>query len=304
MDIIDDTDIIALQVTDAEILGWVRNAFLSKRESILPHKISITFEEGTKFYNTMPALMPNISSAGVKIVSRYPERQPSIQGHIMLYELADGAPLAMMDATWITAKRTGAVAYLAMQTFAKKNFETIAVMWLGQTGQAFLDMLNIDIDNLNKNIKLLEYNGQEKCMKKRLESRGFSNIKICKSYQELIEDSDVIVSAVTYAEGIFGKDEWFNEGVLVIPIHTRGFQNCDLFFDKVFADDIEHVRGFKHFNEFKDFAEIDQVLRYEKRGRTTDKERILSYNIGIALHDIYVARMIYDKKRRQDEYNV
>ena len=28
----------------------------------------------------------------------------------------------------------------------------------------------------------------------------------------------------------------------VIPVHTRGFQNCDLFFDKVFADDTDHVK--------------------------------------------------------------
>ncbi len=300
MRIITEDAIKKLHIDDKEILAWVRSAFLSKQESVLPHKISITFDEGAKFYNTMPALMPEISSAGVKIVSRYPERHPSIQGHILLYELQNGLPLAMLDATWITAKRTGAVAYLAMKTFAKNDYETIAVMGLGQTGQAFIDMLSIDQDNLTKNIKLLEHNGQAEKIKKIIEARGFSNIKICYTHQELIEDSDVVVSAVTYAEGVFGKDEWFKKGALVIPIHTRGFQNCDLFFDKVFADDIEHVRDFKYFDRFKEFVEMDQVLRGEHGGRTTNDERILSYNIGIALHDIYIARMIYNKLESDD----
>ena len=37
-----------------------------------------------------------------------------------------------------------------------------------------------------------------------------------------------------------GTDEYFKEGCTVIPICTMGFQNCDLFFDRVFTDEIEH----------------------------------------------------------------
>jgi ornithine cyclodeaminase/alanine dehydrogenase-like protein (mu-crystallin family) len=295
MKIITNEDIAKLDIKNKDILTWVKEAFLSKKESILPHKISITFDNGTKFYNTMPTVMPTINSAGVKIVSRYPDRKPSIQGHILLYELTSGNPLAMLDASWITAQRTGAVAYLAMQTFAKKESNTVAIMGLGQTGQAFIDMMSIDSKNLNKHIKLLEHNNQAIKLKEKMRKIGFRNISICYSYKELIVDSDVIVSAVTYANTIFGKDEWFKNGVLVIPIHTRGFQNCDLFFDKIFADDTEHVRDFKYFEKFKQFAEFDEVLHGIKDGRTSDEEKILSYNIGIALHDIFLAKKIYDR---------
>ena len=76
-------------------------------------------------------------------------------------------------------------------------------------------------------------------------------------------------------------------------MHTRGFQNCDLFFDKVFADDTNHVKGFKYFDKFQSFAELSEVLTGQKNGRASDEERILSYNIGIALHDIYFASKIY-----------
>jgi len=295
MKIVEQALINSLNIKDSEIFEWVKRAFLSKTNSILPHKISITFDDRTKFYNTMPTVMPEISSAGVKIVSRYPERHPSIQGHILLYELQNGLPLAMLDATWITAKRTGAVAYLAMKTFVKNDYETIAVMGLGQTGQAFLDMLMIDNDNFFKHIKLLEHKGQAKKQKEYLLQQGFKNITICSTYEEIIKDSDVVVSAITFTDKVIGKDEWFKEGVLVIPIHTRGFQNCDLFFDRVFADDTEHVEDFKYFDKFKYFSEFDKVLKGEDIGRSNDKERILSYNIGIALHDIYIARMVYNK---------
>jgi len=36
-------------------------------------------------------------------------------------------------------------------------------------------------------------------------------------------------------------------------------------------------------------------LLKQNPGRTSDQERILAYNIGIALHDIYFASQVYDK---------
>lgn len=266
---------------------------------MLPHKISQTFNEGRNFFNTMPAIIPSLDAAGVKFVSRYPERTPSIMGELLLYKFSTGEPLALMDATWITAKRTGAVAALAVKTFAREDYESVAVMGLGQTGRCFLDMFLTTPENLSKKIKLLRYKNHAEDVKTQLEAKGCTNLQICDTYEELIRNSDVIVSAITVAESQIGEDRWFREGCLVVPVHTRGFQNCDLFFDKVFADDTGHVESFKHFPHFKDFGEISDVLSGTRPGRQSNDERILSYNIGIALHDIYIAKRIIQDLREK-----
>lgn len=80
------------------------------------------------------------------------------------------------------------------------------------------------------------------------------------------------------------------QGILVVPVHTRGFQNCDSIFDKVFADDEGHVKGFRYFNEFRKFGEIGDVISEKIKCRECDTERIPSYNVGIGLHDIYFAK--------------
>ncbi len=294
MKIYSEEQIESLGIENKQIMHWVKEAFLCKQQSFLPHKISQTFNNGNNFYNTMPAIMPTIDSAGVKIVSRYPERTPSIKGDLLLYRYSDGEALALMDATWITKKRTGAVAALAVETFAKPDFESIAILGLGQAGQSFLEMFITNESNKNKAFKLMAYKNHAERTSAFLQKYGIKNIEICHNYKELIENSDVIVSALTVANNQIGEDEWFKEGVLVVPIHTRGFQNCDLFFDKVFADDKAHVEGFKYFNKFKSFNEIDKVLLGEIKGREATVERILSYNIGIALHDIYLAKKIYN----------
>ena len=110
-----------------------------------------------------------------------------------------------------------------------------------------------------------------------------------------VEDADVVVSCITDANGLLVEDEsLFKPGVLVVPVHTRGFQNCDTTFDKVFADDTDHVKGFKYFSQFKKFHQIEEVLKGENIGRASDDERILSYNIGLGLHDVLYASRIYD----------
>ena len=114
--------------------------------------------------------------------------------------------------------------------------------------------------------------------------------------EELVSDADVIVSCITDADGLLVDNvDLFKPGVLVVPVHTRGFQNCDTIFDKVFADDEGHVKGFKFFNEFRKFGELGKVLSGQIPGRKTDDERILSYNIGLGLHDIYFANKIRNK---------
>jgi ornithine cyclodeaminase/alanine dehydrogenase-like protein (mu-crystallin family) len=85
------------------------------------------------------------------------------------------------------------------------------------------------------------------------------------------------------------------EGCTVIPIMTLGFQNCDLFFDKVFTDEIEQIRGFKYFDKFKSVSNTTDVLAGKRLGRENDKERILVYYYGLAVHDLYFATKILEK---------
>lgn len=42
------------------------------------------------------------------------------------------------------------------------------------------------------------------------------------------------------------------------------------------------------------FAEIGDVLSGKNEGRSFDNERILSYNIGLGLHDVLYAAKIYN----------
>lgn len=231
---------------------------------------------------------------GVKVVNRYPERKPSLDSKLLLLNNETGEFLALMDANWITAMRTGAVATHSIMQFAKSGFSTIGMLGLGNTCRSTLLVLASVLKDRKLKIKLLRYKDQAEDFIQRFADFNNLEFTIVDTNEELVKGSDVIVSCVTYFGEDLCSDDCFDEGVLVVPVHTRGFTNCDLFFDKVYADDYGHVHHFKNFDKFKYFAEVCDVVNGLAEGRKNDKERILAYNIGLSIHDINYAAHVYE----------
>lgn len=296
MKILTHSDIIDLNIEPIQCYEWVSNMLKNKGDVILPAKISIKPTEEI-FYNVMPSLIPQYNCGGLKVVNRYPSRKPALDSQIMIYDYNTGNIKAIMDGNYITTMRTGAVAAHSIKLLGKRNFSKIGIIGLGNQARATLKVLLALFPNRKFVLKLMKYKEQHLLFQKYIES--FTNSKnvefvMCDSYNDTVKGSDVIISSVTYFSKDICEDNCFDEGCLVVPIHTRGFMNCDLFFDKVYADDTDHVKGFKYFNKFNNFAEVSDVLNGISEGRIDDTERILAYNIGLSMHDIYFAEKIYE----------
>lgn len=270
---------------------------MNKKSILLPPKISMKPFEGS-FINVMPCILPQINNkryGGVKIVTRYPGRIPSLSGQIMLLDAINGEYLALMDGDWITTMRTGIVAATSIMLLAKRNYTNIAIIGLGNTSRATLFALISLNPQKHFNIKLKKYKQQESEFIQRFSHYRNITFTCVETNNELLSRTDVLISGISYTDEDLFDDLSFEDGVLVIPIHTRGFSNCDLSFDKVFADDTNHVSHFKYFHQFKKFGEISDVLNGIIPGRENYKEKIIVYNIGIAAHDIFFASKIYER---------
>lgn len=300
MKLITFEDIRKLGIPPKTCFNWVSEMIEQKQTSVLPPKISLHPAEDT-FCNFMPCIIATRQSGrcgGVKIVNRYPLRQPSLDSQLILMDMENGNFLALMDANWITAMRTGAVAVHSIQLLAKKNFQQIAMIGLGNTARATLLVLADVFPQRDFFIKLLRYKGQETLFAERFKAYPNLHFTCADTPVSAIEGADIVLSCATYFANDLCEDSCFDAGVLVVPVHTRGFSNCDLFFDKVYADDTGHVSHFKNFNRFRHFAEISDVVCGAAKGRENDVERILVYNIGLAIHDIYFSHQIYQAVQR------
>ena len=293
MRIIKDEQIKALGISPEQCVEWVREAFLIKDRCQLPPKVSL-HPQGTDFINTMPCILPSeYHTYGCKIVSRIKGQTPALNSKLMLFDTLTGRMTTLMDADWITAMRTGAVAALAINTLRSTEARIYSFIGLGVIGRATLDCLIATNTDKKLVIRLKRYKDQAERIIENYGHYGNLEFVIVDTMEEFVLGADVVVSCITDADGILVEDvNIFKPGVLVVPVHTRGFQNCDTVFDKVFADDEGHVKGFRYFSQFKKFGELSKVLSHEIKGREYDEERILSYNIGLGLHDIFFAERI------------
>ena len=109
-------------------------------------------------------------------------------------------------------------------------------------------------------VSILAYKNQHEDFIERFRTHKNIHFQVYDDVEGMIGTSDIVVSCVTATDCIFAPDNCYKKGVLVVPVHTRGFQNCDLFFDKIFCDDIAHISGFKYFKQYKYVSELTDII--------------------------------------------
>lgn len=288
MKIITDDQVDALGITPAQCVEWVEGSFKSKPDADMPAKISVhPFEDS--FYTAMPCYHPAVGKVGVKVISRVPGRAPSLKSKMMLFDAASGDMLALIDTNWITAMRTGAVAALAAKTFVNDFAHApIGMVGMGVMGQATLDCLLA----INPSAEIHVFNYKDHVEKTRARHPE-ADIHAVDTKEALVANTSALISAVTVMHDQFLPESTYPKGYTLIPVHVRGFQDCDLTFDKIFGDDTAHMRSWKNFAHYRQFAELSDVLLGKTPGRVTAEERIISYNYGLGLHDLWYASRIF-----------
>ncbi len=298
--VIQQEQIEQLHISPAECIEWVKQGFLMKDDIQMPAKLSV-HPQGEDFITSMPCLLSENEGKkyfGLKLVSRIENHIPALQSDITLYDAKTGELLAIMDGNWITAMRTGAVAALAARTFQKQGTNTYSMLGLGNIARAVALCLIADNSDREITIKLLRYKDQAEQFINRFKAFNNVTFDIIDDKDAFASEAEVLISCVTVAkELLFPDDSLFKKGVTVIPVHMRGFQNCDLFFDKVYGDETSQIKNFKYFDKFRQYDELHHVLQGKNPGRTNNDERILCYNYGIALHDIVFASRIFEKTK-------
>lgn len=305
MKIISTKTIRDLNITPKQCVDWIYESFALKAEAQLPAKISV-HPTDTDFFTSMPCLLPqskdnrDIRYFGVKEVHRIEGAVPSLGSDMLLYNAKNGDLLALVDADWITTMRTGAVAAASSKALRKKDASCYGMLGLGNTARASLLCILEAEPEKHFKVKLLRYKDQAEQFIGRFKDYGNVSFEIVDDIRDIARSVDVLISCITSANGLIVEDESiFPPGITIIPVHMRGFQNCDTTFDRVFGDDTGHVRNFKYFPQYHDYNEIGEVLAGRDPGRKSENQRIIDYNYGLGLHDVLFASKIYEMVAKQ-----
>ncbi|MDD4482789.1 MAG: ornithine cyclodeaminase family protein, partial [Methanoregula sp.] len=104
----------------------------------MPPKVYVTLPAGD--FRTMPAYLPSLDIAGVKIVNVHPENPkkglPSVMALTVILDTATGRPHAILNATRLTEMRTGAAGAIAAKYLAPKKECVLGVIGTGRQAEA------------------------------------------------------------------------------------------------------------------------------------------------------------------------
>lgn len=277
--------------------SWIDEVMNHFEEFILPTKTRVPLRTAD-YFNVMPCVLPTLNRMGLKVVTRSEERrkegQDNIDADILLYDYNSCNLLSLMDGSLITTIRTAAIAVHSMLHLAIKQ-DVVAMVGLGNIGTWIGRILFDQINGKSIKVKLFKY---KKHAERFIEEfKGYQNVtfEICDTYDQLMTGSDVVFSSVTFIENDFCSPDVFKEGCTVIPVHMRGFKECDKVFDHVITSDLESIKKFQYYGEMRKLSRLNEVLKGDIKVRENETDRILVYNLGIALYDIYFAAKMYEQ---------
>lgn len=262
------------------------------------------------FIHAMPAWLPGKKIAGMKWVAGYSSNPknglPMITGLIVLNDPKTGFPFCIMDGAYITALRTAAVSGVSVKYLARQDSETVGLVGAGVQGRYHLLFLKEVLKKL-KTVKVFETNKTilSKFIKDIQPMVPFK-IEIANSAEEAIRNSDIVITATGVLGKPIFKEKWIKQkGILVLPVHSKGWEGKALMSaDKFLVDDWQQFstvlghKGGYYWPVPKLHAQLGEVVIGKKAGRENDDERIVNTNFGMAIHDIAMATVILKRAQK------
>jgi alanine dehydrogenase len=309
-------DIESLGLTHAEIVAAVEDAVRAHgdgRVVVEPRVHLVPDNHGAGHFNVLRGHLGTPGVSGVKVVgdfvANYAAGLPSELGLLTLYDPETGVPLAIMDATMITACRTGAMTAVGARYLARRDSRV-----LGHVGTAFWNIVLLDemfdLDEIRITSRRPE---SREAFAQELAAVTGTRIRVTATAEEAFDRADILVEAsrLTEPEPLLRTGS-VQPGAFVVPYGTVSAVELDLLdvMDKVVVDDWREAQSgrFGALRRHVDtgrlsaaslHAELGQVVTGRRPGRERDDERILFWHRGLAILDIAVGLAILRRAEQQ-----
>lgn len=215
----------------------------------------------------------------------------STLGMVIIHDAETGAPVAIMEPTWVTALRTGASTAITAKYLANPDSSTLTIFGAGTLGRTHLEGLSevFDLEEVRvvDPIREARENYVEE-MSEKVDAR----IHPIDSAREAVRGSDIVITVTTANEPII-KKEWLEPGMFLAKLGS--YQEIDpqvvLSVDKFVVDNWEYTG--KRAPELIELskkgliskesihAEYPEIVAGAKPGRESRNEKILYIALGL-----------------------
>jgi ornithine cyclodeaminase/alanine dehydrogenase-like protein (mu-crystallin family) len=271
----------------------------------MPAKIGI-HPAPNDFFHAMPAYVPATRTAGIKWVSNFTQNPgkglPTIGGLLILNDPETGFSLAVMDCTWITAKRTGAASAVAAKYLAKKDAEQLAIIGCGVQGRSHLEAMLTQFPDIRR---IVAYDRRPAALTRYVqEMQAIHRVQLTAAAdcESAVRDADIIVTATDILKRPIPviRPDWIKAGAFCMSIDydTQFTPEAVRAMDLFYTDDtpqMEYYRSIGYFAETpKAQGDLGEIVTGKKPARTTAEQRTMSMQLGLAIEDMVTAIRIYE----------
>jgi alanine dehydrogenase len=299
-------------LTIQETIEAVETAFREKAlgNAIMPPKLIIPLPDGD--LRAMPAYLKCVNLAGVKVVNSHPKNRalglPTVMAIIIAVDPKTGFPIAVIEATHLTAMRTAAAGAIAVKLLARSDSSVVALIGAGTQARYQLLALNAVMKRIDEvHVWSLDRELADSLVEE-MQRHIKANFVIHETAREAVSGADIIVTATPSRTPIVMSD-WVNDGVHInaIGADAPGKQELDpalLKRARIFLDDwaqgiesgevnVPLREGLISTDDIS--GEIGDVLIGRIEGRRDKSDVTIFSSTGLAIQDIATASVVLRK---------
>ena len=301
----------------AELVSAVRDAFVAyeRGNAQMPAKSYVDLPEYDGDFRSMPAYLraSDWDAAGLKWVNVHPNNPdrfglPTVMGTMIYSDPESAYPLAIMDGTELTTKRTGAAAAVATDALAVPDARSLGVVGAGVQSYTQVEAIS-------------EVRDVEEVVVSDLREE-----RVARFVERFADEFDVrggsvseaghcdVLSTVTPVESpIVGPDD-VGEHTHVNAMGADAEGKHELADDllraaKIVIDDYAQTTHSGEINvpwragvldDDDLYAELGEILDGEKPGRTSDDGVTVFDSTGLAIQDVAAAHVVYTHADEHD----
>ena len=282
------------------------HADLTAGKASMPPRIAALVREREALLGAMPSFLPSAGLA-CKLVTLFPRNvdRPTHQAVICVFDAENGAPLALMDGTYVTATRTAAGSALATRLLAREDARVLAVIGTGVQARTHARAIP-----RVRPIGEIRVAGRDRAKAEALARELGGHARAVGTYEEALRGADV-VAATTHAVEPVVRREWLEPGAHVNSVGVNpGGREVD---EATVADAVLVVESrasalappptgapeLAGVDPARVHAELGELVLGTKPGRASPDEITLYKSVGVAIQDAAAASLVLAAARER-----
>ncbi|MFH0991167.1 MAG: ornithine cyclodeaminase family protein [bacterium] len=303
-------------LTMRETIDIVEEAFRQQAlgSVVMPLRTTMHLPDSHGAHLGMPAYIGGaVDALALKVVTVFPDNPalhglPTTMGILLLNDAKTGTPLAVIEAGFLTAMRTGAVTGVAAKYLAKKVARRVGIFGGGIQAQTQLMALS-EVRDIESAVVFDRDMGKAKVFAEEMKRILAISMTIAEDARGAVEGVDIIVTASSATQPLF-DGAWLTPGqhISAIGTHTPATREIDsttIVRSKVVPDFIDACLSEAGdilipiqegvFRKELIHASLGEIIAGKKPGRVNNEEITFFKSVGLALQDAATASYVYKK---------